>query len=53
MGFVIVEPIIEAFIPKKTKIVFNSQIRLAIQSQKCSARLDWLKVNRFLRLMQQ
>jgi hypothetical protein len=26
MGFVIVEPIIEAFIPKKTKIVFNSQI---------------------------
>jgi hypothetical protein len=37
----------------KNKNVSNSQLGLAIQSQKFSALLDWLNVNRFLRLMQQ
>jgi hypothetical protein len=37
MEFVLVEPVIEAFIPKKMKNVFDSQTRLAGISQKRSA----------------
>ena len=37
MEFVLVESVIEAFIPKIMKNVFDSQIRLVNISQKCSA----------------